>query len=300
MSTGNIIIIKKKKAAHAGHHGGAWKVAFADFMTAMMSFFLVMWLVSQNESTKEAIAAYFRDPGIFETTAGSLMKGGNNSLDGTPTISKPLFEEAQRRAMAQAGENIREQIAKQGGLHGLDKQVSIQLTKEGLRIELLDSDVSTFFDSGSSSVKSETERMLQLIATELGRLKMPVIVEGHTDGHPFVGGRSYSNWDLSADRANAARRVMQAAGLNPDQVRSVRGYADRQLRIADNPLDARNRRVSVVVPIETDPGQPAAETKPNAKAGLIPELAAKPTAQSAAGSKPTAQPTAGSKPGRAP
>jgi chemotaxis protein MotB len=281
MSTGNIIIVKKKKGGHGGHHGGAWKVAFADFMTAMMAFFLVMWLISQNQSTKEAIASYFRDPGIFETTAGSIVKGGNASLDGTPALAKALFEEAQRKALEKAGDKIREEIGKQGGLHGLDKQVSIQLTKEGLRIELLDSEESTFFDSGQSDVKSETERMLGLIATELGRLEMPVIVEGHTDGHPFVGRRTYSNWDLSADRANAARRVMQAAGLNPNQVRSVRGYADRQLRIADAPFDPRNRRVSVVVPIENAPDQPADAT-PDVKPRLTPEFAKQPTS----GSKP--------------
>jgi chemotaxis protein MotB len=276
MSTGNIIIVKKKKGGHGGHHGGAWKVAFADFMTAMMAFFLVMWLISQNQSTKEAIASYFRDPGIFETTAGSIVKGGNAGLDGTPALTKALFEEAQRKALERAGEKIREEIGKQGGLHGLDKQVSIQLTKEGLRIELLDSEESTFFDSGQSNVKSETERMLGLIATELGRLEMPVIVEGHTDGHPFVGSRTYSNWDLSADRANAARRVMQAAGLNPNQVRSVRGYADRQLRIADAPFDPRNRRVSVVVPIENAPAE-SADATPDVKPRLTPDLAKQPT-----------------------
>jgi chemotaxis protein MotB len=276
MSNGNIIIIKKKKGGHAGHHGGAWKVAFADFMTAMMAFFLVMWLVSQNQSTREAIAAYFRDPGVFETTAGSLMKGGNNSLDGKPSVNKALFEEAQRRALERAGDRIREEIAKQGGLNGLGKQVSIELTKEGLRIELLDSEETTFFESGSSSITSETERMLGLIAIELGRLEMPVIVEGHTDGHPFVGDQVYSNWDLSADRANAARRIMQAAGLNPNQVRSVRGYADRQLRIADAPFDARNRRVSVVVPIENRADEPA-ENTPGVKPGLKPELEKQPT-----------------------
>jgi chemotaxis protein MotB len=271
MSTGNIIIIKKKKGGHAGHHGGAWKVAFADFMTAMMAFFLVMWLIGQNQSTKKAIASYFRDPGIFETTKGSIAAGGSTGMDAVPTVTKALFEESQRKALERAGDKIREQIAKQGGLNGLDKQVSIQLTKEGLRIELLDSEESTFFDSGSSSVKSETERMLGLIATELGHLEMPVIVEGHTDGRPFVGGRAYSNWDLSVDRANAARRVMQAAGLNPNQVRSVRGYADRQLRITDAPFDARNRRVSVVVPIEAQPDA-LTETTPNVKPGLKPEL----------------------------
>jgi chemotaxis protein MotB len=286
MSAGNIIVIKKKKAGHGGgHHGGAWKVAFADFMTAMMAFFLVMWLISQNQSTKEAIASYFRDPGVFETTAGSLIKGGQNSLDGMPSVDKALFEEAQRKALERAGAKIREEIGKQGGLHGLDKQVSIQLTKEGLRIELLDSEESTFFDSGSSSVKSETERMLGLIATELGRLEMPVIVEGHTDGRPFVGGRAYSNWDLSADRANAARRIMQAAGLNPNQVRSVRGYADRQLRITGAPFDARNRRVSVVVPIENSPAEPA-DTSPDVKPRLKPEFGQLPPAGSKSGHKP--------------
>lgn len=252
MSGGNIIIIKKRKANHSAPHGGAWKVAFADFMTAMMAFFLVMWLISQNAITKQAIAAYFRDPGAFESTAGSILKGGGGtgSLDGTPAATKALIDEAQRKALQQAGERIRQELAKQGGWKGLDKQVTVQVTKDGLRIELVDTDESMFFDTGSAHVKPETKRVLALIAVELGRLGKAVILEGHTDSRPYAGDQSYSNWDLSADRANAARRIMQVAGLHPDQVRSVRGYADRELRIANAPFDARNRRVSIVVPFD--------------------------------------------------
>ena len=247
-----IIIKKRRKPEHGGHHGGAWKVAFADFMTAMMCFFLVMWLISQNQQTKASIAAYFRDPGVFESTrAGGITNDGPGALSGAGRVAHAaLIEEAMR----QAAKHIEEEMARQGGLKGLGKQVEIQVTSEGLRIELLDSEQSMFFDSGSATIKPETERVLVLIGKELGRLARPIIVEGHTDGRPFQVGNAYTNWDLSADRANSARRVMEAGGLQGQQVSSVRGYADRHLRVLDKPFDARNRRVSIVVPIEPGAG----------------------------------------------
>jgi chemotaxis protein MotB len=249
----DVIIIKKKgRGAHAAHHGGAWKVAFADFMTAMMCFFLVMWLISQNQSTRAAIAAYFRDPGVFETTsAGGLMNQGTGALDGAGQTSySALVEEANRQRLQKTAKRIEEEIAKAGGLKGLEKQVDVQVTSEGLRIELQDTDNSMFFDSGSARIHPESERVLALIAQELEKLARPVVVEGHTDSRPYGGDRAYSNWDLSADRANAARRVMESGGLSPARISAVRGFADRRPRILNDPLDARNRRVSIVVPLD--------------------------------------------------
>lgn len=247
-----VVIRKKVKRAHAAHHGGAWKVALADFMTAMMCFFLVMWLINQNVQTKGAIAAYFRDPGVFKTTSdGGLLDRGPAALDGTGgTAQSALVEETAREALRQAARHIEEEMSRAGGLKGLEKQVQIQVTEEGLRIELQDSEQTMFFDTASAHVNPETERVLTLIAAELGRLARPVIVEGHTDSRPYSADGAYSNWELSADRANAARRVMEAGGLTREQVTGVRGYADRHLRVAGQPLDPRNRRVSIVVPLD--------------------------------------------------
>jgi chemotaxis protein MotB len=254
------IIIKKKKSGHAGHHGGAWKVAFADFMTALMAFFMVMWLISMKKDIKVAVAAYFRDPGAFQTTknagVGTEAAGGSGILPGAATLKSTTggldgaARQAIKEAMQQASTRLKAELAKVGGMKGLEKQVEVTLTNEGMRIELLDSDESMFFDSGSSKVKGDTERLLVLIAKELAHLAKPIIVEGHTDRRPYSAANAYSNWDLSVERANAARRLMQGGGLGPDMVKEVRGYADLRLRVKENPFDARNRRVSIIVPFD--------------------------------------------------
>jgi len=249
--SGNIVIVKKKKSGHGGHHGGAWKVAFADFMTAMMAFFMVMWIIAMKQDVKAAIAAYFRDPGVFETTRGSLVSGGPGALSGTPNpTTTAIMETATRDVLEQAAQRIRDELARDPLFKRLGKQVDVVITAEGLRIELVDSAESMFFDSGSSAVKHDTAHLLGLIAVELGKIGQPVILEGHTDARPYTGRNGYTNWELSADRANAARRVMESAGLTREQVRAVRGFADRHLRIAGEPMDSRNRRVSIVVPLE--------------------------------------------------
>jgi len=247
------IIVKKKKVAHGGHHGGAWKVAYADFVTAMMAFFLVMWLVGQSKTVRSAVAGYFRDPGIFEQErSNGPIAGGELRVDPEPMTKPEKPEESamiaeERAALEGTAQRIRELLAERPDLENLEKQIEITFTRDGLRIELLDGDQANFFATGSSALAPGTERALSLIGRELGKLKNSIVIEGHTDSRPYSTGDLYSNWELSADRANAARRVMERNGLPRAQVRGVRGYADRQLRIASTPLDPRNRRVSVIV-----------------------------------------------------
>ena len=239
------IIIVKKKGHHGGHHGGAWKVAYADFVTAMMAFFLVMWLVGQSKEVKAGVGGYFRDPGAFD------MQGGNGILDGGTTLDAVPMEAdgeaAERARLEEAVTHIREELDQLPALQTLRDQVQFTVTPEGLRIDLVEQAESSFFDSGSSTLRGETERILGVIAKELGTLKDEIEVEGHTDSRGYVANERYSNWELSADRANAARRVLERQGVRNDQVGSVTGLADRKLRFPDDPLDPRNRRVSILV-----------------------------------------------------
>jgi chemotaxis protein MotB len=253
MEKPTIIIRKVKKGGH-GHHGGAWKVAYADFVTAMMAFFLVMWLVGQSKGVKASIASYFRNPGVFEHDNGRApIQGGDlhvdpmNHSEPSPDAQRVLDEEKQ--LLEHTAQRIKALLAENPALQKLQKQIEIQITREGLRIELLEGDEPTFFASGSAQLTPGTERVLALIAHELGTLKNPVVVEGHTDSAPYTAtkGNGYTNWELSADRANAARRAMEKGGLQPGQVHGIRGYADTQLRVPDQPLDPHNRRVTVIV-----------------------------------------------------
>lgn len=248
-----IIIVKKNRGGHGGHHGGAWKVAYADFVTAMMAFFLVMWLVGASPEVKKSVAGYFRDPGVFDFEKSTgMMAGGMTGIDEgrapeTVQQADAAALTVERQRMQAAAERIRDSLADAPELEQLRDQIEFQVTSEGLRIELLEKDGSSFFDSGSAILRGESVRILSIIGRELGTMTNDVVVEGHTDSRPFGAGHSYSNWELSADRANAARRVMEAVGLNPGQVQSVRGFAATQLRLPDEPMDSRNRRVSIVV-----------------------------------------------------
>jgi chemotaxis protein MotB len=249
-SDNNIIIVRKKKGGHGGHHGGAWKVAFADFMTAMMAFFLVMWLVGQSKPVKAAIASYFRDPGAFDTKAGGkgILDGGQGPAN-TPTAA--ISAAAERQALELSVSHIKEQLDKLSELKTLSNQIEFTITSEGLRIDLLEADKSSFFASGSAGVLPATARILSIIAKEIGTLDNRIIIEGHTDSHKYASAEGYGNWELSADRANAARRVMEREGLKATQVSAVRGHADRELRVPGDPFDPRNRRVSVIVKSQT-------------------------------------------------
>ena len=228
------IIIIKKKGGHAGHHGGAWKVAYADFVTAMMALFIVLWLLSSSDDVKKAVAGYFRDPKGHGKQMGSAMAGSGESLKLTKNSMSALKDKLEQ-AMKQSPQ-----------FEKLKDYVQMTVTGEGLRIELLESEKGMFFETGKPLPTDTGRALLEQLAQELGKMKNHVLIEGHTDSKQYVGAE-YSNWELSVDRANAARKIMQESGLRPDQVTQVRGFADQQLRIPDKPDDPSNRRVSIIV-----------------------------------------------------
>jgi len=247
MTQNRPIIIVKKKVGHAGHHGGAWKVAYADFVTAMMALFIVLWLLNTSKPVKEAISGYFKDPAGTAKLSGSARSGAAENFTLTKDDMPKLKSELEK-----AIRNIT-------NFDKFKNQVEITVTPEGLRIELLETETGTFFDLGSPRPNQNGKELLSLLAQELGKLPNRVSIEGHTDSKPYNGRNDYGNWELSADRANAARRLMQESGLSPTQVSQIRGFADQLPRKPDNPLDPSNRRISVIVQnLEKAAGQDAA------------------------------------------
>jgi len=262
-----LIIKKVVKKGHGGHHGGAWKVAYADFVTAMMALFMVLWIVGQSsKEAKEAIADYFRHPGIFTTTGAGGRKivsivpapatSGESGSFNLPSAKPPQEaladilrqqQKIQEQTFKQVGEHLQARLAALPELQRLKDQVSIEITDDGLRIELLDKEGSSFFEVGSAQFKSETMPVLRAIASEIRNLPHAVVVEGHTDSRPFALTSSRSNWELSTDRAHSARRLMENLHVPAEQITQVRGYADRKLRYPDQPYDVRNRRISIAI-----------------------------------------------------
>jgi chemotaxis protein MotB len=243
-----VIIVKKKKGGHGAHHGGAWKVAFADFMTAMFAFFLVMWIVGQSAQVKSAVAGHFRDPGVFDfEKSTSMVPGGEKGIlpEQKPGSGANSINDAEKLEAAAA--RIRQALGKLPELGSVKDQIEIKMTAEGLRIELLESTAGGFFDSGSAAMNVSGEQVLVAIGRELAKVPNGIVFEGHTDSRPYSSAEGYTNWELSADRANTARRVMQRSGVTDRQVQGVRGCADTHLRTPNDPFNARNRRVSIVV-----------------------------------------------------
>jgi chemotaxis protein MotB len=246
------IIIIKKKGGHGGHHGGAWKVAYADFVTAMMALFIVLWLLNTSKQVQEAIGGYFKDPSGNSKMVGSNLTGSGENFSLT------------RDNMTKLKEELQKQVRQMNNFDKLKSQIEMTVTSEGLRIELMESASGTFFDSGSRHPTGDGKELIALLAQELGKLPNKVTIEGHTDSKPFSGKDEYSNWELSTDRANVTRRLMQENGLTQDQVTQVRGYADQKLRKPD-PLDPSNRRISLIVQYQARPDDektgPGAEGK---------------------------------------
>lgn len=264
---GEIRIVKKKGGGH-GHHGGAWKVAYADFVTAMMAFFMVMWLIGMDAKTRHAIAAYFRDPvGFMQavrakseavfTINESVPPGGKNTpnmpraaKDGKTALKKD--RQTEHKELEEFKKYVETALSNIPELSRLKEHVKIEFVKEGLRIELLEGKEPVFFQTGSATVTPAARQLLRIIAEKVGKLDNRVIVEGHTDAQPYRYGGGYSNWELSADRANASRRVLEGAGLWKGQVAEVRGYADTRLRNPQDPFHFSNRRVSLLIPYTTE------------------------------------------------
>jgi chemotaxis protein MotB len=229
------IIVIKKKAAHGGHHGGAWKVAYADFVTAMMALFIVLWLLNTSQEVQKAISGYFRDP----TGTSKKVGGGETGAGDSYSLTKDNISKLK--------DELEQAVRKSPDFGKLKDNIEITVTPEGLRVELLESVKETFFQTGVAAPTDSGKDILVKLAQELGKLPNKVSIEGHTDSKPFNTEKNYGNWELSTDRANMARRLMQANGLGASQVTQVRGYADQRLRKPDNPLDPSNRRISLIV-----------------------------------------------------
>ena len=267
-----IIIKKIKKGGHAAH-GGAWKIAYADFVTAMMAFFLLMWLLgSTTEGDKKGIADYFGSPlkiamggGSGSGDSSSVVKGGGTDLtrsDGQvnkgdieakrKTLQLKALKADQRRAEISRLETLKKRVedrlAANPKLAAMKSQIRLEMTRDGLRIQLVDEQNRPMFDSGSAIVKPYMRELLREIGTVLAEVPNRLTLEGHTDAQPFgAGERCYSNWDLSSDSANASRRELISGGLPEDRVLLVQGLASSVLFDPADPMSAVNRRISILV-----------------------------------------------------
>jgi chemotaxis protein MotB len=239
------IIVIKKMSGHGGSHGGAWKVAYADFVTAMMSLFIVLWLMGSSSKVKQAVAGYFNDPKGTGSKLGTTMSGTGETITA-----------AQNDQMQKLKDKLEAEIKAKKELEKLSKQIEITITAEGLRIELIEDKNGVFYQSGSPKLSGTGQELLTLLATELKTLPNSLLIEGHTDATQYSTDANYSNWELSADRANSARRLLQQDGVRSDQVTQVRGYADQFLRVKNDPYDPSNRRISILVKNGNDGAPP--------------------------------------------
>ncbi|MBI9073196.1 MAG: OmpA family protein [Melioribacteraceae bacterium] len=249
------IIIKKGKKGGDAPHGGAWKVAYADFVTAMMALFIVLWILGQSEEVKQSVSGYFQDPIGFKAGGGkSIIDIGSGKDKGkydTPPGGEATEEDIkalETKRLSQMGNDIKESLSKSAEFQNIAAQVEFEVVDEGLRIEIMDSQSDAFFQIGTAELRGGADKMLGLIGAELGKLNNKIAVEGHTDARPFPGGAyGYSNYELSCDRANAARRSLLKGGLNVLQIEEIKGWADKRLRMPQDPNNVINRRISIIV-----------------------------------------------------
>lgn len=255
MNDGTPIIIKKKKGHGGhGHHGGSWKVAYADFVTAMMAFFMVMWIMGLSDSDKAQVQGYFNDPMGFSKTEPMsknivALKGMAPPKSGA--LNKAMVTEklAEEKNLEQTEAEIKGAIKSDPKLEALFKNIETDVTEEGLRIEFVESAGAVFFKSGGSTILPDARKLIAHIGPVIAKSGRRLIIEGHTDARPYQGS-GYDNWDLSTDRAAAMRRELMRDGVQYSQFLQVRGYADTKLRFPDQPYHFANRRVSVLLPIK--------------------------------------------------
>lgn len=282
-----IIIKKKKKGGHGGHHGGAWKVAYADFVTAMMAFFLLLWLLNATtEEQRNGIADYFSPTTVTQSQSGGggMLQGQTMSEDGALTSDRapvginmrlPAAEPPRtpgrtppedtgeddtridrlRDALAQqekeqftaAEEQLKQALQENPDLADLKEHLLIDQTPEGMRIQIVDAEGRSMFESGSAEPKPYTKKLLALVSDAIGDLPNDISIKGHTDAVPYSADNGYGNWELSSDRANASRRVLTGNGLEDSRISRVVGRADQDPLVPDDPNSARNRRVSIIL-----------------------------------------------------
>jgi chemotaxis protein MotB len=324
-----IIIVKRRKKAGGGHHGGAWKVAYADFVTAMMAFFLVMWLVSSiSKDQRAALFDYFKNPSMepgktIRAAPGQMGPGGASTsvinmgggmdaprvaVVNTPdpkaklklptpaqALPQPVKEEmdlaeakkitdqAEHKKLESLLDELRQAIDKSQALKPFKDQLLLDITPEGLRIQIVDKQNRPMFDVGSARLKNYTDTILKTLAGYLNTVPNRLSVTGHTDIRPYPGGVNYTNWELSADRANAARRALETGGLAPAKVARVVGLASSVLFDKDDPQNPINRRISIIVMTkEAEDSALKSEARPEAPISGVaispPRVAAPPAA----------------------
>jgi chemotaxis protein MotB len=274
-------VAKKKKCPEAGAHGGSWKVAYADFVTAMMAFFLLMWLLAMTpQQKKQQIAGYFRDFSIFEK-GGSWMERTEGQSPGV--TMRIVDEEAKTTYSGLPGQeskpsgpseaDIKERLKKdiEAKLADVKEQIIIDSFEGGVRIQLVDKQGSPMFTLGSAQLTSDGKKILQVVTENVRSLGNRVAIEGHTDALSYSSSR-YTNWELSTDRASAARKEMETNGLNPDCIMRVAGYAATEPLVKDNPYDAKNRRISVLMFSNTKCTGPGGGGIPAKPAGPAPSI----------------------------
>ncbi len=249
------VVVKKGKKCGHGHHGGAWKVAYADFVTALMALFIVLWVLAQSEEVRTAVAHYFQNPTIIGISGSKTFMKGQGPGTGKIDVEQELKEELnkkdeEQKLLRRKGIEIIGALQSNPELAPILNQIEIKVTNDGLRIELLDNK-SSFFESGSAKLKPKAKKILYLIGKQLSDLNNKIVVEGHTDAKPYPpNNRGYNNFDLSTDRANSARRILEQAGVDDKQIDEVRGYADHRLRDPEHPFSKINRRISILVKYE--------------------------------------------------
>ncbi len=241
MANDGQIILIKKKAGHFAHHGGAWKVAYADFVTALMALFIVLWLMNSSKPIQEAVGGYFRDPSGTGKKTGTQLGGAGDA------------GAVREEDMSKLKNEVMKDMAKMEDYEKLKKLIEITVTPEGLQIELMEDPKGTFFENGSAQPTPILKSLLEILSPIAGKLRNPVSIEGHTDSRPYSSSKVYGNWELSADRANAARRLMESNGMQSTQFAQLRGYADRKLHKPLQPDDASNRRITVIIQYMVNP-----------------------------------------------
>ena len=229
---------ERSRRGHERRRSGAWKVAYSDFVTAMMALFIVLWILNGSQKVRQSVQGYFRDPRGYTHKLGAGPANGGEGL----RIEVPNASDLKKK--------IEQALRQMPDYQKLRDNVKLSVTGEGLRIDLLENKQGLFFITGSPNPTLEGQQLLATLAAEIGKLPNEVIIEGHSDANPFrkadpVWG--YGNWELSTERANAARRWLCANGLRPEQVVEIRGFADRRLLLPDDPTSPRNRRISLVV-----------------------------------------------------